>query len=130
MRSYLDEHMPLEAMPRYLRSKGHSSVHAVELGYGSRDDAFHYQFAKSEKRILLSRDEDFADAQRYPFRKHPGVIVIAVGRSADAAEVIAVLDLVLRLFRTAASLYEKKAIAATHCTILTDSGRQETPYPA
>ncbi len=130
MRFYLDEHLPLEATPRYLRRKGHSSLHAVTLGYANRDDAFHYQFAKSQRRILVTRDEDFAEARKYPFRKHPGVIIVAVGRSADAADVIAMLDKVLRLFRTAASLYETKVIAhATHCTVLTASGSQELPYP-
>jgi len=130
MRFYLDEHMPREKTLRYLRRKGHSCQHAVDLGYASRDDWFHYQYARSAKRILITRDEDIADPRRYPYRKHPGVIVIAVGRSADAATVIDVLDNVLRLFCTTASLYESKVIAhATHCTRLTEQGQEEIPYP-
>jgi predicted nuclease of predicted toxin-antitoxin system len=127
---YLDEHMPLEETPRYLRRKGHSAQHAVSLGHIHRDDAFHYQFAKTKKRIFITRDDDFADPRKYPYRKHPGIIILAVGRSADAATVIEILDNVLRLFRTAASLYEAKVIAhATHCTKLTAHGAEEIPYP-
>jgi hypothetical protein len=70
-----------------------------------------------------------ADDDNYLYRKHPSVIILAVGRSANAATVIEVLDNVLRLFRTAASLYEAKAIAhATHCTKLTAHGAEEIPY--
>jgi hypothetical protein len=58
------------------------------------------------------------------------VIIIAVSRSADADTVVDVLDKVLRLFRTAASLYESKVVArATHCVRLTEQGQQEIPYP-
>ncbi len=130
MRFYLDEHMPLEETPRYLRRRGHSCQHAVDLGHVPRDDAFHYQFARAKKRILITRDDDFADPRRYPYRKHPGVIILAVGRSADAAAVIEVLDRVLRLFRTATDLYESKVIAhAAHCTRLTEHGQEDIPYP-
>jgi predicted nuclease of predicted toxin-antitoxin system len=129
MRFYLDEQMPLEATPAFLRRKGHSSRHAVKLGCATRDDDFHYQYARSTKCIFITRDEDFADPHRYPFHKHPGVIVIAVGRGADAAQVIEVLDKILRLFRTAASLHEKKVIAhASYCTLLTEQGQEEIPY--
>ncbi len=129
MRFYLDEQMPLAATPTFLRRHGHSSRHAVKLGYAARDDEFHYQYARSAKCILVTRDEDFADPHRYPYRKHPGVIILAVGRSADAAEVISVLGNVLRLFRTAASLYESKIIAhATYCTRLTEQGLEDIPY--
>lgn len=122
--------MPQEKTSEYLRRKGHSCQHAVQFGYIGRDDIFHYQYARSAKRILVTRDEDFADPRHYPHRKHPGVIIIAVGRSADAAVVIDVLDNVLRLFRTAASLHESKVIAhATHCTRLTEQGEEEMPYP-
>lgn len=80
--------------------------------------------------IWGSSDEDLADPRKYPYHKHPGVIILAVGRSADAATVIETLDNVLRLFRTAASLYEAKIIAhATHCTKLTAHGAEEIPYP-
>ncbi len=129
MRFYLDEHIPREKTFAYLRRKGHSGQHAVDLGYASRDDWFHYQYARSTKRILLTRDEGLADSRRYPHRKHPGVIIPAVGRSADADTVIGVLDNVLRLFRTASSLYESKVLArATHCVRLTEQGQEEIPY--
>ena len=83
--SILDEHMPLKEVPRYLQRKGHSSQHAVSLGHVQRDDAFHYQFARAKKRILITRDDDFADPRKYPYRKHPGVIILAVGRSRDSS---------------------------------------------
>ena len=129
MRFYLDEHMPLAEVPRRLRRKGHSCKHAVKLGFGSRDDSFHYQFARAEKRILITQDADFADPRKYPYRKHPGVIIIDISRDADPMTLFGVLNNVLRLFRTAASLYESKVIAhATHCTRLTERGQEEIPY--
>ena len=51
-------------------------------------------------------------------------------RDADPLILFDLLDRVLRLFRTAASLYEKKVIAhASHCTVLTEHDRREVPYP-
>jgi len=83
MRFYLDEHMPLQEISHRLRRKGHSYKHAVRLGFRGRDDAFNYQFARSEKRILVTQDMDFANPQKYPYRKHPGVIILDVSRDAD-----------------------------------------------
>jgi len=130
VRFYLDEHLPLEAISRRLRNKGHSCKHAAELGFLGRDDFFHYQFARAEKRILITQDADFADPRKYPYRKHPGVIILDISRDADPMSLLDILDRVLRLFRTASSLYESKVIAhATHCTRLTEQGREEIPYP-
>lgn len=131
MRFYLDEHMPLLEVPKRLRRKGHSSQHAVKLGYTHRDDIFHYQYARAQKCILITQDSDFTDARMFPIRKHPGVIILDIPRDADPLTLFEVLEQVLRLFRTAASLYEKKVIAhATHCTVLTESGSQDLAYPS
>jgi predicted nuclease of predicted toxin-antitoxin system len=129
MRFYLDAHMPREATPLYLRRKGHSSRHAVRLGFADRDDDFHYQYAKSVKCILITRDEDFADSRRVPYHKHPGAIIIAAGRSASAADVIELLGKVLRLSHTTASLYESKVIAhADYCIHLTGQNEKQIAY--
>jgi len=129
MRFYLDEHMPREALAPRLQRKGHSYKHAVSLGFSSRDDSFHYQFARAEKRVLITQDADFADQRKFPCRKHPGVIILDVSRDADPMTLFDILENVLRLFRTAASLYESKIIAhATRCTRLTEQGQEEIPY--
>ena len=113
-----------------MQRKGHSCKHAIQLGFSGRDDDFHYQFARAEKRILLTQDAGFADPRRYPYRKHPGVIILDISRDADPMTLFDVLDNVLRLFRTAASLYESKVIArAASCTRLTEQGEQVLPYP-
>jgi hypothetical protein len=58
------------------------------------------------------------------------VIILDVSRDADPMTLFEILDNVLRLFRTAASLYETKAIAhATCCTKLTAHGAEDIPYP-
>jgi predicted nuclease of predicted toxin-antitoxin system len=102
----------------------------VKLGFSSRDDSFHYQFARTEKRILITQDADFADPRKYPYRRHPGIIILDISRDADPMTLFEVLDKVLRLFRTAASLRESKVIArATHCIRLTEQGEEEMPYP-
>jgi predicted nuclease of predicted toxin-antitoxin system len=130
MRFYLDEHMPREAMASRLQRKGHSYKHAVSLGFSGRDDSFHYQFARAEKHILITQDADFADHRRFSYRKHPGVIILDVSRDADPITLFDILASVLRLFRTAASLYESKIIAhATYCTRLTEQGQEDIPYP-
>lgn len=130
MRFYLDEHMPLDEVSRRLQRKGHGCKHAIQLGFRGRDDHFHYQFARAEKRILLTQDIDFADPRKYPYRKHPGVIILDISRDADPMTLFEILDNVLRLFHTAASVYESKAIAhATRCTRLTEQGQEEILYP-
>ena len=129
MRFYLDEHLPLGEVSRRLRRKGHSCTHAIQLGFRGRDDHFHYQFARAEKRVLLTQDMDFANPRRYPYRKHPGVIILDISRDADPITLFDILDNVLRLFHTAASLYESKVIAHfTHCTRLTEQGQEEILY--
>ena len=130
MRFYLDEHMPREAMAARLQRKGHSYKHAVSLGFSGRDDDFHYQFARAERRVLITQDADFADHRKFPYRKHPGVIILDVSRDADPMTLFDSMKNVLRLFRTAASLYESKIIAhAIYCTRLTEQGQEDIPYP-
>lgn len=36
------------------------------------------KLAMEEERILLSHDQDFADAKRYPATKTPGIIIIKI----------------------------------------------------
>jgi len=78
MRFYLDEHVPWKALSSRLRRKGHSYKHAVGLGFSGRDDLFHYQFARAEKRVLITQDAGFADQRKFPYRKHLGVIVLDI----------------------------------------------------
>jgi hypothetical protein len=57
------------------------------------------------------------------------VIILDIARDADPMTLYDVLDNVLRLFHTAASLYESKVIAhATYCTRLTEQGEEHIPY--
>jgi predicted nuclease of predicted toxin-antitoxin system len=111
MRFYLDENVSAPNAD-YLKHR-HNVRHAViDYGHQGRDDRFHHQQAKWERRILITLDEDFAQ-HRYSANRHPGVIIIRTGRKRDYHKINAILDQVLRRFRTAADFYEAKIIAST-----------------
>lgn len=111
MRFYLDENVSAPNAD-YLKRKHNVRHAAIDYGYQGRDDRFHHQQAKMEGRILITLDEDFAEHE-YSVNRHPGVIIVKTGRQRDYCKINAILDQVLRRFRTAADFYEAKIIAST-----------------
>ena len=90
----------------------HKVKHVTEFSLlRKRDDAFHHAQSRREKRILVTCDYGLADA-KYPINRHPGVLIVAT-KPQDYRGINAILDQVLRRFRTAADFYETKIIAST-----------------
>ena len=75
----MDQNVPVAAVD-WLRSQrpGWTVRHVNELGFAGRDDAFLFQWAQQEAAIVITYDEDFADARYYPLGKHRGVIRLRV----------------------------------------------------
>lgn len=110
MRFYADEQFDARSVA-HLRRK-HKVKHVIEFSsLRKRDDAFHHTQSKREKRILVTCDYGFGDA-KYAVNRHPGVLIIAT-KPQDYRAINAILDQVLRHFRTAADFNEAKIIAST-----------------
>ena len=75
----LDQNIPL-ATADWLRLQklAWSIQHVKELGLAGRSDEFLYQWAQREGAIVITYDEDFADARYYPLGQHHGVIRLRV----------------------------------------------------
>ena len=56
----MDSQLP-SALARWLEAKGYDSVHVSDLGMSSAEDQEIWTYAKKEKFIILSKDEDFAN---------------------------------------------------------------------
>jgi predicted nuclease of predicted toxin-antitoxin system len=52
--------------------------HVNELGFEGKSDEFLYQWAQAKQAIVITYDEDFADARCYPLGHHHGVIRLRV----------------------------------------------------
>jgi predicted nuclease of predicted toxin-antitoxin system len=63
---YADENIETNLV-RHLRSQGVAIDYAVELGFNPRDDEFRFQEARRRKAILLTKDIDFLDNNRFPY---------------------------------------------------------------
>lgn len=75
----MDQNVPVAAAD-WLRSQrpGWTVRHVNELGFDGRDDAFVFQWAQQAVAIVITYDEDFADARYYPLGRHRGVIRLRV----------------------------------------------------
>jgi predicted nuclease of predicted toxin-antitoxin system len=75
----LDQNIPLAAAD-WLRSQESAWLiqHVKELGFAGCSDEFLYQWAQREGAIVVTYDEDFADARYYPLGRHHGVIRLRV----------------------------------------------------
>lgn len=128
MRFYLDENVPSGTV-QYLERK-HSLHHiAFDDPFRGREDKFHHQQAKREKRILITLDEGFADRE-FSVNRHPGILILQVGKRRDYRMVNAILDKVLQRFKTAADFYETKIIAsAIGYRRITREGEERGEWP-
>jgi predicted nuclease of predicted toxin-antitoxin system len=74
-----DQNIPV-AVVEWLRDKHPQWKidHVKELGFSGKPDEFLYKWAQKHKAIVLTYDEDFADARMYPFGTHHGVIRLRV----------------------------------------------------
>jgi predicted nuclease of predicted toxin-antitoxin system len=75
----MDQNVPVAAAD-WLRDRQPAWTvrHVNELGYAGRDDAFVFHVAQEAAAIVLTYDEDFADARYYALGRHRGVIRLRV----------------------------------------------------
>ena len=75
----LDQNVPI-AIAAWLKQKHPRWVihHINDLGFQGKPDSFLYKWAQDHSAIVITYDEDFADARMYPLGKHHGVIRLRV----------------------------------------------------
>lgn len=95
MKFKTDENMPVEAA-EMLRSAGYDALSVLEQDLGGYLDPDIAQICRSEGRILVTLDTDFADLRTYPPRDHPGIVVLRLKRQDRES----ILEIVARLVRT------------------------------
>lgn len=75
----LDQNVP-QAITDWLKRKlsGWEIRHVNELGFQGKPDDFIYLWAQKNGAIIVTYDEDFADARYYPLGHHHGIIRLRV----------------------------------------------------
>jgi predicted nuclease of predicted toxin-antitoxin system len=75
----LDQNIPVEIV-RFLllRRPEWSVLHVAELGLSRASDETIFLLAQNRKAIVITFDEDFADARMYPLGSHSGVVRLRV----------------------------------------------------
>ena len=58
MKFLVDNQLPKE-LARWLAGQGHDAVHVLDRGQGQTDDRQLWSEARTEDRIMVSKDEDF-----------------------------------------------------------------------
>lgn len=94
MRFKLDENLPVTAV-EVLRAAGHDAVALLDQVPPGATDAAVSNLVRTEARILVTLDLDFADIRAYPPGEHPGIVVLRPGSGA-ANEVLRLLERLLR----------------------------------
>ena len=89
MRFKVDENLPAEA-GAILRKSGWSADTVAEEGLTGTSDQSLFDRCKSEQRVLLTLDLDFANIQAYPPGTNCGIIVIR-SKSQDKPTILALV---------------------------------------
>ena len=75
----LDQNVPMAAGPWLARrAAGWRVVHVKELGFAGRSDAFLFEWAQEHHAVVITFDEDFADARFQTLGAHHGVVRLRV----------------------------------------------------
>ena len=75
----LDQNVPLVAADWLRNQRPYWKVqHVNELGFRGRSDEFLYRWAQENEAIIVTYDEDFADARMYPLGDHRGIVRLRV----------------------------------------------------
>jgi predicted nuclease of predicted toxin-antitoxin system len=75
----LDQNIPLAVADWLQKQKPAWDIrHVNELGFEGLPDEFLYKWAQQNQAVIITYDEDFADARLYPLGRHHGVIRLRV----------------------------------------------------
>jgi predicted nuclease of predicted toxin-antitoxin system len=95
VRFLVDESLP-RAVTRALLQAGHDVLDVRDIGLRGMNDSIIADRARSDSRVLVAGDTDFANALRFPPTTHPGIIVLrlpnAYAPEQRAMRLISVLD--------------------------------------
>ena len=79
LRFHLDEHVD-PAIATALRRAGIDVTTTIEAGLRTKEDEAHLQFARTERRVIVTRDQDFLRIARGTV-DHPGVVFYTASQS-------------------------------------------------
>jgi len=97
MKFKTDENLPVE-VAEAMRAAGHDAVSVLEQNLGGWADPGVAEICRSEGRVLVSLDADFADVRAYPPQDYPGILVIRLKRQ-DKDSILAVVPRILRMLQ-------------------------------
>jgi predicted nuclease of predicted toxin-antitoxin system len=97
MKFKTDENLPAE-VAEAMRAAGHDAVSVLEQDLGGWADPSVAEICRSEGRVLVSLDADFADVRAYPPQDYPGILVIRLKRQ-DKDSILAVVPRILRMLQ-------------------------------
>ena len=92
----LDENLPCEAC-RILKDAGHDAVSVLDQLLGGYPDTKIAAICKSESRVLVTLDTDFANILAYPPGDFPGIVVIRTDAQAKSVVLAHIRRLVVVL---------------------------------
>jgi len=93
----IDENLPVE-IAQLLRNSGYDADTINDEGLSGADDEIDAQRCRSESRILISLDLDFANVRTFPPKDHDGLIVLRA-KQQDKDAVITLFRRVLLVLR-------------------------------
>jgi predicted nuclease of predicted toxin-antitoxin system len=97
MKLKTDENMPIE-VAEAMRAAGHDALSVLEQDLGGWADPGIAEICRSEGRVLVSLDTDFADVRAYPPQDYPGILVIRLKRQ-DKPSLLEVVPRILRMLQ-------------------------------
>ena len=97
MKFKIDENLPIEGA-ELLRAAGFEADTVDQERLSGSLDSVLLEFCRTEMRILLSIDLDFADVRAYPPGTHPGIIVFR-SKQQDKETLISLLKRLLPVLR-------------------------------
>ena len=95
MRFLVEASVPRSAAPKLLQL-AHDAVDARDIGLGSAADDVVAALARSDRRVLVTRDFDFADIRNYPPAEYSGIVILQLSDDAIAAQVVDLLETFVR----------------------------------
>lgn len=82
MRFLIDAQLP-PSLAAVLRANGHDAVHLFDVAPRNADDAAIWQLAASDKRVIATKDEDFASRSKLT-AAGPQIVWLRVGNCCKA----------------------------------------------